>query len=182
MNRDDFFLNGVEYPTLFGPPEITLDDTHWLDVPVRGTGSAPSANWYITGTGIADVSTDPGWLADTVNRGYFLLEFPDDPPLQSGDQVLDASATVGFGHVERDTVGGDWAWALALDGVKVIPPAPGANPLQLIIYATYKTDIWVDCIAYQVDLLVHRPFYFHPVGKRVKGLKVTHNPMPTNGP
>src|SRR5262249_24556312 len=94
------------YPQDDDTPNVLINPK-WLHIPINEPDAA--ANWYISGTGIVDFSSeDPEWswkdATLPVVPGKLKLTFASDSPLQSGDTYIQGSgfATVGLGRVERE--------------------------------------------------------------------------------
>lgn len=145
----------------------------WIAVPVTVPGSV--ANCYINGTGVADFTDDPDWEDEQgVPR---LMSFdlhltfasnsppqPGDSPLQPSDTVFPdlASVTVGLAHIDHDIENAPTAFGFELVQTQIQKVARGDTILEIVVSGTYQWDVWIDRLAYQIDMLVHRPDFDRP--------------------
>jgi len=139
----------------------------WIVVPVSVPGSI--ANCYIHGTGVADFTDDPPWddHGDVRPMSFdFNLTFVSHYPKQPGDSPLEpsdtlfpdlASVTVGLAHIDHDVEGAPTAFGFELLGTEIKKVPRGETTLEVVVSGIYWFDVWIDRLAYQIDMLVYRP-------------------------
>jgi hypothetical protein len=144
----------------------------WIAAPVHVPGSI--ANCYIHGTGVGDFTDDPPWddhgnvrLMSFELHLTFVSHYPAQPgdsPLEPSDTVFSdlASVTVGLAHIDHDIEGAPTAFGFELLGTEIKKVARGDTTLQVVVKGTYWLDVWIDRLAYQIDMLVYRPAFDRP--------------------
>ncbi len=146
----------------------------WIAVPVAVPGSV--ANCYINGTGVADFTGDPPWVDEQGVPRLLSFEFhltfvsnypkqPGDSPLNPSDTVFPdlGSVTVGLAHIDHDIEGAPTAFGFELLGTEIKKVPRGETTLEIVVSGTYQWDVWIDRLAYQIEMLVHRPDFDRPL-------------------
>jgi hypothetical protein len=71
---------------------------------------------------------------------------------------------VGLSHIDRSTddSSDDSSWLLDLQFAEVQSIPPTTTDLEVIVYGSTASDVRIDRIAYQIDLLAYRPSFNRP--------------------